>query len=108
MNKPVTSAVDKDGVGWITWDDPEAKANLLSPEVVACFRANLGELSHEPGLKAVVIRSGKENVFSAGANLHWVESLQTQDRAETMARNGHEFLHEIASFYVPVIAAIPR
>src|ERR1043166_6361650 len=79
-------------------DDRHVKTGDLVEEFMAVSRHRLRPVLRLQRFDPVKIR--------AGANLHWVESLQTQDRAETMARNGHEFLHEIASFYVPVIAAI--
>ena len=30
MNAPVTHNVDADGIGWITFDDPAARAHVLN------------------------------------------------------------------------------
>jgi len=106
MKEPITYLVDRDGIGWITFDDSTAKANLFTLETLACFKKVLGSLFSESGLKAIVIQSAKEGIFIAGANLHWIEQLDSAMKAFEFAKDGQKFLNSIANFKVPVIAAI--
>lgn len=106
MNEPLTFHLTPDGIGWITFDDPDSRVNVYTPATVELFQAILEELGRDPRLKAVVIQSAKERIFIAGADLRWVESLDTIALAYKFARHGQAFLESIASFRVPVIAAI--
>src|ERR1051326_1652546 len=106
MNEPVTYAVDADGIGWITFDDPNARANIFNVETVACFKKVLDAISKESALKVAVIISGKESVFIAGADIRLIEKIDTPEKAVELSREGHQFLKQIAEFKVPVIVAI--
>ena len=53
---PVTHTVDAENVGWITLDDPAARANLFNPATQAALRAAVTALAGRP-LKAVVVIS---------------------------------------------------
>ncbi len=106
MNDPVTYTVDSEGIGWITFDDPNAKANVFNPHTVAGFQKVFNALGGETTLKAVVIQSGKENVFIAGADIRLIETIDSAEKALELVREGHKFMAMIASFKVPVIAAI--
>lgn len=106
MNDPVTYSIESNGIGWITFDDPTAKTNIFNVETVACFRNVLGSIAREVVLKAVVIVSGKEGVFIAGADIRLIETIDTPEKAVELSREGHKFLKQIAEFKVPVIVAI--
>lgn len=71
---PVTHSVDADGVGWLCFDDPGGRANVLNPPVLAALRAAVAALAAQP-LKAVVVHSAKEKIFIAGADLKWLAAL---------------------------------
>jgi len=106
MNDPVTHIVDRDGIGWITFDDPAVKANVFNPDTVASFRRTLDVLAREPALKSVVILSGKENVFIAGADIRLIEKTDSKEKYLEFVREGHKFMGAIAGFQVPVVCAI--
>src|ERR1051325_3302155 len=106
MNEPVTYIIDSDGIGWITFDDPTAKANIFNATTVGAFRKTIESLAKEAALKAVVIQSGKENVFIAGADIRLIEKIDSKEQAAELSREGHRFMKSIAEFKVPVIAAI--
>ena len=36
---PVTHSVDAEGLGWITFNDPAARANVFNPATQAALRA---------------------------------------------------------------------
>jgi 3-hydroxyacyl-CoA dehydrogenase/enoyl-CoA hydratase/3-hydroxybutyryl-CoA epimerase len=74
MNPTVTHSVDSDGVGWLVFDEPAARANVFTPAVFADLRAALAGLAG-PAVKAVVVMSAKERIFIAGADLKWLSQL---------------------------------
>jgi 3-hydroxyacyl-CoA dehydrogenase/enoyl-CoA hydratase/3-hydroxybutyryl-CoA epimerase len=102
---PVTHSVDADGVGWLCFDDPGGRANVLNPPVLAALRAAVAALAAQP-LKAVVVHSAKEKIFIAGADLKWLAALPDAAAALQLARTGQELFAQLANFKVPVVCAI--
>lgn len=105
MSLPVSFSVDGDGVGWIVFDDPGARANVVNPTVQAALDAALDALENQP-VRAVVIASAKDRVFLAGADLHWMLALASPAEASACSRTGQRLFQRIADFAVPVVAAI--
>lgn len=105
MSLPVTHAVDADGIGWITFDDPAARANVFNPATQAALRTATAALAAAP-VKAVVIISAKEKIFIAGADLKWLSQLADAPAAAQAAREGQELFSQVARLKVPVVCAI--
>src|SRR5690242_15505695 len=59
---------DADGIAWLTLDKAGATANTLSSDVLEELGGVLDALDREPP-KGLVIRSGKESGFIAGADV---------------------------------------
>ncbi len=103
--KPVTHTVDADGVGWIVFDDPAARANVFSAPVLTALRDALDALAAQP-LRALVVTSAKDRIFIAGADLHWMERLPDPATAAAVSREGQTLFQRLADFPAPVVAAI--
>ena len=111
MNPTVTHSVDRDQIGWIVFDDPAARVNVLTPAVFADLRAALAALAAQP-VKAVVVLSAKERIFIAGADLKWLAQLPDAAAAIAVSREGQACFALLANFKVPkqciVVDALPR
>ena len=105
MILPVTHSVDSDGIGWIDFNDPARRANVITPALLAELRAALESLAAQP-VKAVVVLSAKENSFLAGADLKWLAQLPDAAAAEQVAREGQALFTQLVDFKVPVVCAI--
>jgi 3-hydroxyacyl-CoA dehydrogenase/enoyl-CoA hydratase/3-hydroxybutyryl-CoA epimerase len=105
MNPTVTQTVDNDGVGWVVFDDPNARANVFTPAVFADLRAALAALAAQP-VKAVVVLSAKERIFIAGADLKWLSKLPDAAAVATVGREGQSNVALLENFKVPVVCAI--
>jgi 3-hydroxyacyl-CoA dehydrogenase/enoyl-CoA hydratase/3-hydroxybutyryl-CoA epimerase len=101
----ITFAVDADGVGWISFDDPAARANVFNPENQAALGAAI-DAAGESGAKAWVIVSGKPKTFIAGADLKWLLALPNAGEATELARKGQRLFQRLASSRAPVVCAI--
>src|SRR5687768_3932360 len=106
MPEPITYTVDAEGIGWVTFDDPTSKANVFNREVVTCFQKVMAALAGDSGLKAVVLQSGKEGIFIAGADINAIEKIDSAQLGYELAREGQRFYDTIERFRVPVVAAI--
>lgn len=102
---PVTYSVDAEGIGWIIFDDPVSRANILNPPTQAALRAAVAALAAQP-LKAVVVLSAKEKIFIAGADLKWLAALPDAAAATKVAREGNELFTRLDNLKVPVVCAI--
>ena len=105
MSPTVTHSVDGDGIGWIVFDDPAARANVFNPAVFADLRAAIAALAAGP-VKAVVVLSAKERIFIAGADLKWLSTLPDAAAAAAVGREGQAAFALLANFKVPVVCAI--
>ena len=97
--------MDSEGIGWIVFDDPAARANVFTPAVHADLRAALDALAALP-LKAVVVLSAKERIFIAGADLKWLSSLPDAAAVAAAGRDGQASFARLTNFKVPVVCAI--
>jgi 3-hydroxyacyl-CoA dehydrogenase/enoyl-CoA hydratase/3-hydroxybutyryl-CoA epimerase len=105
MTTPVTHTVDADGIGWITFDDPAARANVLNPATFAALASALTVLESAP-VRVVVVRSAKERIFIAGADLRWLTQLPDAAAAAAVSRDGQAVMQRLAGFKVPVVCAV--
>src|SRR5439155_21718020 len=80
---------DADGLGWLTLDKRGATMNTLSAAVLNELRTMLGELAANPP-KGLVIRSGKEYGFIAGAVIDEFGELKSVDMLVALVRRGRE------------------
>jgi len=107
MTTPVTvsHSVDADGIGWLLFDDPAARANVFNPATQADLRAAISALAAQP-VKAVVVASGKEKIFIAGADLKWLGKIKTAPEGKQASREGQALFALLDTFKVPVVCAI--
>jgi len=96
---------DADGLGWLTLDKRGATMNTLSAAVLNELRTMLGELAANPP-KGLVIRSGKENGFIAGADIDEFGELKSVDDAVALVRRGWDTFEQLAGAPYPTLALV--
>ncbi|MDB6168710.1 MAG: 3-hydroxyacyl-CoA dehydrogenase [Verrucomicrobia bacterium] len=97
--------MDADGLGWIVFDDPAARANVFTAAVHADLRSALAALAAS-AVKAVIVMSAKEKIFIAGADLRWLSKLPDAVAVTAVSRDGQSTFAQLANFRVPVVCAI--
>ena len=90
-------------VAVIRMDDPNDKVNTLGPAILEELPGVLDQLS---AAKAIVLISGKEDCFIAGADIQMFADFEQAGEAQAVVRRGQQLLDRIAAMPVPVIAAI--
>ncbi len=101
--------LDRDNVGWLTFDLPGSSVNLLTEPVMRELDRRLGELESRIAtgkLVAVVVRSGKEGRFVAGADVRAIAHLRTPEEAYRKSREGQRVFRRLERLTVPTIAAV--
>jgi 3-hydroxyacyl-CoA dehydrogenase / enoyl-CoA hydratase / 3-hydroxybutyryl-CoA epimerase len=97
--------VDHDGIAWITFDSPKSSANVWNEETLREFNHLLETIEHDTRAKALVLRSAKERIFVAGADIKAIRSLP-QARVNDLIWLGQAVFDRLARLQIPKVAAI--
>jgi 3-hydroxyacyl-CoA dehydrogenase/enoyl-CoA hydratase/3-hydroxybutyryl-CoA epimerase/3-hydroxyacyl-CoA dehydrogenase/enoyl-CoA hydratase/3-hydroxybutyryl-CoA epimerase/enoyl-CoA isomerase len=96
-----------DKIAILTFDQPGARANVMSRAMLAEFEQVLAEIEARPDLRGLVLRSGKPGTFIVGADLKELGSAeQNPDLARAMVRQGLALIARIESLPYPTVAAV--
>jgi 3-hydroxyacyl-CoA dehydrogenase/enoyl-CoA hydratase/3-hydroxybutyryl-CoA epimerase len=93
------------GVAIVTLDLPDESVNKLSRAVTDEFTRVLARLEADQSVTAMVLISGKPDIFIAGADIEEFLTVRTAADAERMSRDGQAMLERLEQGK-PVIAAI--
>ena len=103
---PSALSFEQDGpVAILTLDLPGESVNKLSRPVRDELLAQFERVEQDPTITAVVLMSGKPDVFIAGADIEELLAVRTAEEAERMSRDGHAVLDRLERGK-PVVAAI--
>lgn len=97
--------VAADGLGVLTFDLPGEKVNKLSREVFVELAEVLVRLSQDPRVRSLLVRSGKPDVFIAGADVKEFTRIGPDEISAASAR-GQALFEQLARLPFPTIAAI--
>lgn len=99
--------VDAEGIATLRFDLPGEKVNKFTVAVLEELERNLDQLSGRKDIKALVIRSGKEDVFIAGADLHMFQGVfNDPQKAQKIMDLGHRTFNKLQQLPFPTIALI--
>jgi 3-hydroxyacyl-CoA dehydrogenase / enoyl-CoA hydratase / 3-hydroxybutyryl-CoA epimerase len=96
---------DQEDFAWLIFDKHAATTNTLSAAALEELRAALDELAQRPP-KGLVIRSGKENGFVAGADIDEFGELKSAAEATALVRRGWDVFNTIAAAPYPTLALV--
>lgn len=100
--------LDDDGVAGLIFDGP-GKLNILTSGVIRRLDDLLGEAEEQiraGRLKALIIRSGKEGSFIAGADIDEIAAITDPAEGAAKAGLGQAVFTRLSRLNVPTIAAI--
>lgn len=96
---------DSEGITWLIFDKAGTSTNTLSANALEELSAILSELAAAPP-KGLVIRSGKENGFIAGADIEDFERVKTVDDATAIVKRGWDVFNQLVAATYPTLALI--
>ena len=99
-------AVDKNGIAVLTFDLPSEKVNKLTTAVMSELEQILETLSADHAIKALVIRSGKPDIFIAGADIAEIRDITDANKGEELSRRGQSVMNKLEALPFPTVAAI--
>ncbi len=97
---------DHNHIIWLTLNNKEASANVLSTEVLSALSNFMQSLSDTSLPRGLVIQSGKENGFIAGADIRQFKSLESGEEIFSLIRQGQLVFHQLAELSFPTVALI--
>jgi 3-hydroxyacyl-CoA dehydrogenase / enoyl-CoA hydratase / 3-hydroxybutyryl-CoA epimerase len=97
--------VGEDGLAVLTFDLPGEKVNKLSTPVVAELADVLLRLEREARIRGLLVRSGKPDVFIAGADVKEFATV-SGDAVRTMVERVQALFEQLAHLPYPTVAAI--
>lgn len=107
MTAPITSHVDADGIGIITWNDPNRPMNVLNDVALAAFDENLQKLLADPACKGIVITSGRKE-FIVGADISMLVQMRDLPKEQifTNIQKLSQSFRAMEKQKKPIVAAI--
>ena len=100
-----SAEIDADGVCWLCIDKFESPVNVLSRDVLEEFEKIVGALRATPPT-GLVIYSGKDKGFIAGADINEFPQLTSVDEVRTLVRRGQQGLNALSDLPCPSVAAM--
>ncbi|MDR3473146.1 MAG: 3-hydroxyacyl-CoA dehydrogenase NAD-binding domain-containing protein [Devosia sp.] len=101
--------IDHEGLGWLTIDVPKASVNTLARETIAELEilvARFEELIATDELLGVILLSGKESGFIAGADISEFDAMADYAVLPEALRRTHALFQRIENLQVPIVAGI--
>ncbi len=104
VGEDVVHYEEKDGIGWVTLNRPEA-LNALNREVLGRLASLFDEAGVDDSVGAVVVTGSGEGTFSAGADIRYLNQATPLEVRE-FARMAVGVTTKIETLGKPVVAAI--
>src|SRR5688500_18872766 len=95
-----------DGCALLVVDVPGEAVNTLSGAFATDLSRVLDEVERDDSIVAVVVVSGKQDGFIAGADLKLLSTLTSADQARELSRSGQRSLERVQRSRKPFVAAI--
>jgi 3-hydroxyacyl-CoA dehydrogenase/enoyl-CoA hydratase/3-hydroxybutyryl-CoA epimerase len=96
----------EDNIGILIFDSPTEKVNILSTPVMQELNTRLDELQSRADLQALILLSGKDGNFIAGAKIEEIENITDPKDGAEKAAMGQAVFSKIAALPFPTIAVI--
>ena len=95
----------EDDVATITLDTPGSPVNLVGPGVWEELERILDDLDGQQ-LRGLLVRSGKSNGFSAGADIRWLSGLADDPTLHDTVVRAHRVITRLVGLPVPTVACL--
>src|SRR5215471_5826016 len=96
---------DGDGIVWLSLDKAESSTNVLSADVMEELDSIIDRLAVEKP-RGLVIRSGKESGFIAGADVEEFTRIENVEDALAIVRRGWDTFNKLADLHFPTVALV--
>jgi 3-hydroxyacyl-CoA dehydrogenase/enoyl-CoA hydratase/3-hydroxybutyryl-CoA epimerase len=101
-----TLQLNENGIAILSMDVPGESMNTLKIEFSEQISVMLDQIEANSDIKGVVVVSGKDNSFVAGADISMLASCQSAEDAETISKGGQDIFQRIEDMQAHFVAAI--
>ncbi|OYV56749.1 MAG: crotonase [Legionella sp. 21-45-4] len=98
--------VDDQHIAWLTLDRHGERVNSLNDAVLDELNGVLRDVSKLTQVKGLMIQSGKEKGFIAGADIHTLSQLDSPEKALDFLRKGQAVFSRLEALTIPTVALI--
>ncbi|MDN4503715.1 fatty acid oxidation complex subunit alpha FadJ [Alteromonadaceae bacterium BrNp21-10] len=105
-DSPFSLQVNDQGIATITMDVVGESMNTLKAEFGGQIAAVLDQIAANKDIKGVILASGKDNSFVAGADISMLDACTTALEAQTLSADGQAIMQRIEDMTIPFVAAI--
>lgn len=106
MRTDTITREDRDRVAVLTLDRPDRSMNVVDEQVLADLAAVVAEVLDDDAVDAMVLTSGKEGSFGAGADISWLPELAARDDAEAFLATVHDLMVRLVRSPKPLVTAL--
>src|SRR5207302_2205935 len=96
---------DHDNIVWLSFDKKGASANVLSADVMAELDRIFDELRAK-NPRGLIIRSGKDSGFIAGADVEEFTKIRDADDAMRLVKRGWDLYNKLEALPFPTLALV--
>jgi 3-hydroxyacyl-CoA dehydrogenase / enoyl-CoA hydratase / 3-hydroxybutyryl-CoA epimerase len=96
----------RDDIAELTFDLENEKVNKLTFKVLEQLEKIVDEISINNSIKLLLIKSAKNNIFIAGADIKEITAFETSDEVYEALFKGHKVLDKIENLTIPTVAYI--
>src|SRR6266704_2114391 len=96
---------DRDNIVWLSFDKEGSSANILSAEVMTELDRILDELRAQTP-RGLVVRSGKDSGFIAGADIEEFTKLKDADDAMRLVKRGWDLYNKLEALPFATLALV--
>ncbi len=100
------SSKEKNGISYLIFDTPDKPVNVLSKEALIELQALLTTLATNTSIRALLIKSAKDGIFIAGADINEIQDIETAEEGEAAAKSGQDIFNLLEDLPFPTIALI--
>ncbi len=95
-----------DSLAVVTFDLPDEKVNKFSSPVMEELSSLTDRLSAANGIESLIFRSGKKDVFVAGADVREIENISSPEDGKIKSAVGQRIFDRWSKLPFPTVAAI--
>lgn len=99
-------SIDDSGIATIAIDVPGEAQNTLKEAFVSEISQLLDQLEANADVKGLIITSGKDDSFVAGADITMLKAVTTAEQAQSLAKAGQDIFNRLERLKIPSVAAV--
>lgn len=106
MDQYITIQHSDDNIATLVMDNKDTKVNIFSTPFMEALESALNEIVDSGSTRGLVVRSGKDAGFVAGANIDEIANISEKSDAYEKSRRGQLLFQKISQLPFPTVAAI--